>query len=69
MTKSELLEEMGLLRLPEVLKIFPVSRSSWWSGISGGRFPKPVKLGPRAVAWRARDIKNLLERITSEGEV
>lgn len=50
-----------LLRLPEVLKIIPVSRSSWWAGIKTGRFPKPVKLGPRTTCWRESDIRALME--------
>ena len=31
------------LRLPDVLRIIPISKSSWWRGREG-RFPKPVKL-------------------------
>ena len=45
-----------LLRLPEVLSIIPVSRSSWYDGMQTGRYPAPVKIGPRAVAWRSADI-------------
>jgi hypothetical protein len=41
---------------------FPVGRSSWWAGIKSGRFPKPVKLGPRTTAWRVEDIRALIER-------
>lgn len=44
------------LKLPEVLKILPVSRATFYAGIKGGRYPSPVKLGPRAVAWRLSDI-------------
>ncbi|MFD0465028.1 helix-turn-helix transcriptional regulator [Microvirga aerilata] len=40
----------------------PVSKSSWWAGIKTGRFPKPVKLGPRTTAWRIEDIRVLIER-------
>lgn len=32
-----------LLRLPEVLKIIPVSKSNWWAGVKTGRYPKPVR--------------------------
>jgi predicted DNA-binding transcriptional regulator AlpA len=51
----------GFLRLPQVLDIIPVSRSSWWRGCKTGRYPKPVKLGPRTTAWRAEDIAALVE--------
>jgi predicted DNA-binding transcriptional regulator AlpA len=54
------LPETGFLRLPEVLKFFPVSRSTWWAGVKSGRYPKPVKLGPKITAWRSEDIRQLI---------
>ena len=33
----------------------PVSKSTWWAGVKSGRFPRPVKLGPRITAWRVED--------------
>ena len=57
----------GLLRLPQVLVLIPVSRSTWWAGCKSGRYPKPVKLGPRMTAWRAEDIAALLEKLADKG--
>jgi len=51
----------GFIRLPVVLSVYPVSRSTWWSGVKSGKFPQPVKLGPRITAWRVSDIRNLLD--------
>ena len=62
-----LLKVDGLLRLPEVLALVPVSASTWWDGIRSGRFPAGVKLGPRCTAWRAADIRDLLARLSAEG--
>jgi len=45
-----------LLRLPEVIKQTGLSRSSIYSFIAQDLFPKPVKLGMRAVAWRQSDV-------------
>lgn len=56
---------IGFLRLPQILEIIPVSKSAWWQGCKDGRFPKPVKLGPKTTAWRAEDIAALIERIGS----
>lgn len=56
------LPETGFLRLPEVLKLYPVSRSTWWAGVRAGRYPQPVKIGERCTAWRAEDIRDLIER-------
>ena len=47
---------IGFLRLPQILAIIPISKSAWWEGCRTGRFPKPVKLGPRTTVWRAEDI-------------
>ena len=54
------LPETGFVRLPQVLKVFPVSKSTWWAGVKEGRFPKSVKLGPKITAWRVEDIRELI---------
>jgi prophage regulatory protein len=48
---------------PPVQALIPVSKSTWWAGVKNGRFPKPVKLGPRTTAWRVEDIRNLIDQI------
>ncbi len=53
--------ETGLMRIKQVLKFIPVSRSSWWAGVKVGRFPQPIKLSERVTVWRASDIRNLVE--------
>ncbi len=50
----------SFLRLPEVLAIIPVSRATWYDGIKKGRFPAPVKLGPRVSLWRRSEIELLI---------
>jgi prophage regulatory protein len=66
------LPEAGFLRLPQILgdpnadppipPVIPVCKSTWWSGVKAGRFPRPVKLSPRVTAWRASDIRKLIEQ-------
>lgn len=60
---STTIPTVGFLRLPQVLAIVPVSKSSWWEGCKSGRYPKPVKLGPRTTAWKAEDIAALVETL------
>ena len=48
MTNSSLPAAAGFLRLKQVLELYPVSARTWWAGVKTGRFPRPVKLGPRA---------------------
>lgn len=55
------LPETGFLRLPSILKIYPIGRSTWWQGVKDGKFPKPIKLGKRTTAWRVEDIRALIE--------
>lgn len=56
------LPETGFVRLPTVLSVYPVSKSTWWAGVKSGRFPQPVKLGPRTTAWKVEDIRALIEQ-------
>ena len=59
------LPEYGFVRLAAILAPhgpIPVGRSTWWAGVKSGRFPKPVKLGPRTTAWRVEDIRDLIRR-------
>tara|TARA_Y100001934_G_scaffold249943_1_gene311831 strand:+ start:431 stop:619 length:189 start_codon:yes stop_codon:yes gene_type:complete len=53
--------QTGFMRLPEILKVFPVSKSTWWAGVKDGRFPAPVKLSEKITAWRVEDIITLIE--------
>ena len=57
---SNLLPEVGFIRLSTVLKIIPVSKSSWWAGVKSGRYPQSVKLAKRITAWRVEEIRNLI---------
>lgn len=54
----------GFVRLPVVIQILGIGKTTWWCGIKDGRFPKPVKLGPRTSAWRVEDIRALIASFT-----
>lgn len=53
---TERIESKRLLRLPQVLRLFPVSRSTFWAGVKTGKYPKPQRLSARCVAWFESDI-------------
>lgn len=63
MTDYHAFPETGLVRLAQILTPgpIPVSRSTWWQGVREGRFPQPLKLGPRTTVWRAEDIRALFK--------
>jgi len=54
----------GFVRLPQILELFPISRSAWWAGVKSGRYPASVKLGAGTTAWRTEDIQQLLNQIS-----
>jgi prophage regulatory protein len=56
--------EIGFLRLNQVLTVIPIGKTCWWEGVRSGRFPKPVKLSARCTAWRAEDIRNLIDDLS-----
>lgn len=63
--------EHALVKLPQIIgdpkanppipPVIPVSKSTWYQGIKTGRYPKPIKLGPRASAWRGKYINALID--------
>lgn len=65
LSREVLLSQSGYLRLSAVLKLYPISKSSWWQGVREGRLPSGIKLGPRTTAWRVEDIRSLLGSISA----
>ncbi len=45
-----------LVRLPEVLRLCAVSRSTLYNKVAKGQFPKQVRLGANIVAWYESDV-------------
>jgi prophage regulatory protein len=48
-------------RLPEVKAITGLSRSTLYDAMARGDFPRPIKLGLRAVGWDASEVVEWLE--------
>ncbi|WP_153146435.1 AlpA family transcriptional regulator [Dechloromonas sp. H13] len=49
-----------ILRLPTVRSRIGLSRSTIYSHVAKGSFPKPVSLGPRAIGWLESDVEEWL---------
>jgi len=47
-----------LLRLPQVKSSTGLSKSTIYSRIAEGTFPKQIPIGPRLVVWVESDIQN-----------
>ena len=56
-----------ILRRPSVELLIGLSRSTIYSMMASGDFPKPVQLGKRAVGWREAEIRKWLESRLESG--
>lgn len=45
-----------ILRRPEVERLTGLGRSTIYAWMARGEFPRPMKLGVRAVGWRGSDV-------------
>jgi len=52
-----------LIKLPKVIEITGVSRSSIYAGIKNQSFPAPLKTGKRAVAWKSSQIQSWIDSL------
>ena len=55
-----------ILRRKDIENQFGLSRSTIYAMMANGRFPKPVKLGHRAVGWRSDDLQSWFENMQEE---
>jgi len=49
--------EPGFIRLRELTKRIPVSKSTIWLWTQQGKFPAPIKLSERVTAWSVASIE------------
>ena len=61
--------EEKFLKRQEVVEITGLSLSTIYRQIPKGQFPRQVRVGPRAVRWRASDIRAWMDsRPWGQGE-
>ena len=60
--------ENRILRRTEVLFMTGLATSTLYAKMRDGEFPKPIKLGRRAVGWRERDIMDWVENLQGHAE-
>ena len=59
------LADSGFLRINQIVGpggLVPVGKSTIWAWIKLGKFPAPIKLGPRTTVWKVSDIRTWLTR-------
>ena len=50
-----------MLRLPAVLQRTGLSRSALYALMAAGHFPRPLRIGARAVAWLEHEVEAWIE--------
>ena len=56
-----------IIRLPQALQKTGLSRSTIYSLLSRGEFPKQIKLSPRTMGWLEADIDLWIDSLKSSG--
>ena len=46
-----------IVRMPEVLRMTGLCRTTIWRWTKAGRFPAPVRLGSRHIGWQRSDVE------------
>lgn len=55
------MDRQAILRLPDVQKRVGLSRSSIYTAINRGQFPRSISLGTRSVGWLESDIAGWID--------
>lgn len=58
----------AVLRTKDVLNMLGISRTTLYAWMQEGSFPPNIKLGSRAVGWRAADIEAWLAKRPNGGK-
>ena len=53
-----------LMRIPQILKVMPVSKSKFWLMVQKGDFPKPIKIG-RSSFWTIEQVQAFIREKSS----
>jgi prophage regulatory protein len=59
------LPQTGFVRLPQILAVIPIGKSTWWAGVKAGKYPQPIKLGANTTVWKAEDIHALIKKLAA----
>lgn len=60
-----------LLRVSDIVRAkkggsfgyLPISKAAWWKGVAEGKYPQPIKLGPKTTCWRESDVLSLINKV------
>jgi predicted DNA-binding transcriptional regulator AlpA len=58
----------GFLRLPQVMQLIPIGKTSIYDKIKKGEFPAQIKLGTKTSVWRREDIDAYIEKMSKAND-
>jgi predicted DNA-binding transcriptional regulator AlpA len=64
--------EERFLRLPQILRLIPIGKSTLWERVKKGEFPKQIKLGSKISVWKESDVRAYIDdhcRASNDNEV
>lgn len=56
-TRSCAHDMSDVLRLPDVIRVTGLRRSSIYERVAAGTFPRPIRLSNRAVGWLSNEVR------------
>jgi len=67
-TPNPLKSGATLLRLSDVMLATSIGSSTIYRKIAAGQFPRPLRLGPGSVRWKASEVSAWVEGLERTGE-
>ena len=55
------MEPRRILKLKEVRRLTRLSKATIYRLLNSGEFPRPIRLGVRAVGWRREEVEQWLD--------
>ena len=54
-----------LMRIPQILKVMPVSKSKFWLMVQKGEYPRPIKIG-RSSFWTIEQVQAFIREQSAQ---
>lgn len=52
----------GFIRVKQLTRFIPLSRTTIWRKVKAGAFPRPIKLSSYVTAWRVADVREWINQ-------
>ena len=56
-------ELTGFLRLPQIMDLFPIGKTTIYSLIRRGKFPRQIKISPKLAVWDKVEVEEYIKEL------